>query len=284
MPADPTPAPDPRDEEQAVLVLRLAGPLQSWGDRSAFNRRDSGPQPTKSGVVGLLAAAAGRPREADIADLVGLRLGVRIDQPGTLLRDYHTVSDYRGRPLPQAGVNAKGLQKPTSPAKDTHVTHRYYLQDAVFVAAVQGPAALVTALAEAVRRPAFPLALGRRSCVPTQPITLGEVRGGTVEDVLAEEPWQAGQAARNAYRRRAERAPGPFSPHRIDLAATFDDPSGDDTLQDVPRSFDPRERGFSTRRIRHAWLDVPTGLAPMTTPAEPAAAAGGHDPFALLGW
>ncbi|MFF2118774.1 type I-E CRISPR-associated protein Cas5/CasD [Kitasatospora sp. NPDC058184] len=284
MPADPTPTTVPKDEAQAVLVLRLAGPLQSWGDRSAFNRRDSRPQPTKSGVVGLLAAAAGRPREADITDLVGLRLGVRIDQPGTLLRDYHTVSDYRGRALPQAGVNAKGVQKPTSPAKDTHVTHRYYLQDAVFVAAVQGPAALVETLAEAIRRPAFPLALGRRSCVPTQPITLGAVRDGTLEDVLADEPWQAGDAAKSAYRRRAERAAEPFSPDRIDLAATFDDPSGDDTLQDVPRSFDPRERGFSTRRIRHAWLTVPTGLAPSSTTAQPSAASAGHDPFALLGW
>ncbi|MFF8769413.1 type I-E CRISPR-associated protein Cas5/CasD [Kitasatospora sp. NPDC015120] len=288
MPTDPTPGPAPagdrQDEAQAVLVLRLAGPLQSWGDRSAFNRRDSRPQPTKSGVVGLLAAATGRPREADITDLVGLRLGVRIDQPGTLLRDYHTVSDYRGRPLPQAGVNAKGLQKPTSPAKDTHVTHRYYLQDAVFVAAVQGPAALVTALAEAVRRPAFPLALGRRSCVPTQPIVLGAVRDATLEDVLAAEPWQAGAPARDAYRRRAERGPEPFSPHRIDLAATFDDPAGEDTLQDVPRTFAPRERGFSTRRIRHAWLSVPTGFAPSTTSTHPATDAGGHDPFALLGW
>ncbi|MFJ5924639.1 type I-E CRISPR-associated protein Cas5/CasD [Kitasatospora sp. NPDC092948] len=291
MPADPTPAPGLPEtpvpgphEEQAVLVLRLAGPLQSWGDRSAFNRRDTRPQPTKSGVVGLLAAAEGRPREADLADLVGLRLGVRVDQPGTLLRDYHTVSDYRGRPLPQAGVNAKGVQKPTSPAKDTHVTHRYYLQDAVFVVAVQGPAALVATLADAIRRPAFPLALGRRSCVPIQPITLGTVRGGTLEDVLAAEPWQAGPAAREAYRRRAARGPRPYSPHRIDLAATFDDPSGDDTLQDVPRSFAPRERGFTTRRIRHAWLDVPTGLDPSTTTTQSPPAAGGHDPFALLGW
>lgn len=281
MPADPAQAPE---HEQAVLVLRLAGPLQSWGERSAFNRRDTPPQPTKSGVVGLLAAAAGRPREADITDLVGLRLGVRIDQPGTLLRDYHLASDFRGRPLPQAGVNAKGLQKPTSPAKYTHVTQRYYVQDAVFVAAVQGPAAFVTALAEAVRRPAFPLALGRRSCVPSQPIVIGAVREGTLESVLAEEPWQAGESVKTAYRRRAERAPEPFSPHRIDLAATFDDPSGEDTAQDVPRSFAPRERGFSARRIRHTWLEVPTGLCPTATTTQPATTAGGHDPFALLGW
>lgn len=284
MPADHTRARATAGEDQAVLVLRLAAPLQSWGDRSAFNRRDTSPRPTKSGVIGLLAAAAGRSREADITDLVGLRLGVRVDQPGTLLRDYHTVSDYRSRPLPQAGVNAKGVQKPTSPAKDTHVTHRYYLQDAVFVAAVQGPAFLVTTLAEAIRRPAFPLALGRRSCVPTQPIALGAVRDTSLEDILAEEPWQAGDTVKNAYRRRAEQGPEPFSPHRIDLAATFDDSAGEDMLQDVPRSFAPRERGFLTRRIRHAWLSVPTGLRSPASTTPAATEAGGHDPFALLGW
>ncbi|MFI9163244.1 type I-E CRISPR-associated protein Cas5/CasD [Kitasatospora aureofaciens] len=284
MPADHIRARATAGEDQAVLVLRLAAPLQSWGDRSAFNRRDTSPRPTKSGVIGLLAAAAGRSRESDITDLVGLRLGVRVDQPGTLLRDYHTVSDYRSRPLPQAGVNAKGVQKPTSPAKDTHVTHRYYLQDAVFVAAVQGPADLVTTLAEAIRRPAFPLALGRRSCVPTQPIALGAVRDTSLEDILAEEPWQAGDTVKNAYRRRAERGPEPFSPHRIDLAATFDDPAGEDMLQDVPRSFAPRQRGFLTRRIRHTWLNVPTGLRSSAATTPPATAAGGHDPFALLGW
>ncbi|MEU3190053.1 CRISPR-associated protein Cas5, partial [Streptomyces sp. NPDC006992] len=31
--------------------------------RSAYNRRETRPEPTKSGVIGLLAAAAGRPRE-----------------------------------------------------------------------------------------------------------------------------------------------------------------------------------------------------------------------------
>ncbi|MEV7782975.1 type I-E CRISPR-associated protein Cas5/CasD [Kitasatospora sp. NPDC088351] len=286
MPADPTAAEELTGQAQAVLVLRLAGPLQSWGDRSAFNRRDTPPQPTKSGVVGLLAAAAGRPREADITDLVGLRLGVRIDQPGTLLRDYHTVSDYRGRPLPQTGVNAKGVQKLTSPAKETHVTHRYYLQDAVFLAAVQGPAGLVTALCDAIRHPAFPLALGRRSCVPTQPVVLGMPRADTLEAVLAKEPWQAGGSAMDVYRRRAERGLVPFPVDRIDLAATLDDPAGDDVLQDVPLSFAPHRRGFTARRIRHTWLNVPTGLTPSAAAraAQPPATDGGHDPFALLGW
>ena len=260
-----------------VLLLRLAGPLQSWGDSSAFNRRETRAEPTKSGVLGLLAAAQGRRREDPVDDLRDLSLGVRVDVPGSLLRDYHTVSDYRGRPLPQAGVNAKGVQKPTSPAKSTHVTQRFYLQDAVFLVAVAGPAELVEALAHAVRRPAFPLALGRRSCAPTQPISL-DVHDGTAEEVLRATEWQAGRQARKAYLRSTGGRPA-----RVDLPCTLDDPQGDDVLNDVPLSFAPRERRFTSRRVRHAWLSVPTGLPGATGDAD-AQGVAGHDPFALLGW
>ncbi|MEV4218802.1 type I-E CRISPR-associated protein Cas5/CasD [Nonomuraea sp. NPDC049725] len=259
---------------QATLLLRLGGPLQSWGDRSVFNRRDTRPEPTKSGIIGLLAAASGRPRDEPLDDLLGLRLGVRVDQPGSLLRDYHTVSDYRGRPLPQAGVSAKGVQKPTSPAKHTHITQRFYLQDAVFVVALYGTAPLVEALAEAVQRPAFPLALGRRSCVPTQPIFLS-IQDAELEDVLRTEPWHATETAKQLYARDRGK------PATIDVAATVDHPDGDDSLTDVPHSFAPRERRFTSRRVRHSWITLPTGFAKdgSGTPSTPS-----HDPFALLGW
>src|SRR5215475_868070 len=148
------------DPVSSSLVLRLAGPLQSWGGRSQYNRRETFGEPTKSGIVGLLAAAQGRRRCDPIEDLLDLRMAVRTDQPGSLLRDYHTVSDYRGRPLLSAGIGGRGQQEPTSPRKYTHVTERFYLQDAVFVAAVGGPASTLSALRGAVGQPAFPLALG----------------------------------------------------------------------------------------------------------------------------
>ncbi|MEU1291998.1 type I-E CRISPR-associated protein Cas5/CasD [Streptomyces sp. NPDC005840] len=258
----------------AVLLLRLAGPLQSWGDRSTFNRRETRPEPTKSGVVGLLAAAAGRPRHAELDDLTALGLGVRIDQPGTVLRDYHTVSDYRGQPLLSAAVTAKGRQKPTSPAKYTHITQRFYLQDAVFLAAVEGPEELIHTLEHAVRHPSFPLALGRRSCPPAQPLVLGQ-RTGTLQEALRAEPWQASPAVR----RRWGRANGNAA--HVDLPATLDDPAGDDVRDDVPLSFAPADRTYTARRVRHAYLAAPTGLTP--DPARPSATEG-HDPFALLGW
>lgn len=260
------------------LVLRLAGPLQSWGSRSQFNRRETDTQPTKSGVIGLLAAAEGRRREDPIVDLVGLRFGVRADQPGSLLRDYHTVSDYRGGPLLSAAVNKKGQQKQASPAKATAVTQRFYLQDAVFVAALEGDEKLLSALAAAIRAPGFPLALGRRSCVPTQPILVaapddGPLWNGSLEGVLAEVPWQA----TDSHRRRTERETGGAASVR--LARTVDDEGGHDVRTDVPVSFTPTERGFVTRRVTHDWVDAATGFSALS-----AGEGRPHDPFALLGW
>lgn len=47
----------------ATLLLRLAAPLQSWGSDSKFETRKTDREPTKSGVVGLLAAALGLRRD-----------------------------------------------------------------------------------------------------------------------------------------------------------------------------------------------------------------------------
>ncbi len=190
----------------AALVLRLAGPLQSWGTTSRHNRRDTAGEPTKSGVVGLLAAAEGRRRTQPIDDLARLDLGVRIDQPGQLRRDYHTASRPDGSPLPSSVVSSRGTQKPTGPAKYTYVTERFYLEDAAFVVAVRGPEPLLTALVQAVRHPAFPLALGRRSCVPSQPLLLldgeSELWPADLLATLSRVRWQVSTRARDTAGRR----------------------------------------------------------------------------------
>ena len=258
-------------EADHVLVLRLAGPMQSWGSTSQFNRRDTDDQPTKSGVVGLLAAAQGRRRGEAIEDLVGLRMAVRVDQPGTMLRDFHTIGDLTGKPLLSAAVNASGNQKSTSPKKFTHVTRRFYLQDAVFILAVAAPTGLLRALAAAVQRPTFPLALGRRSCVPTQPILVrgegGDLWRGSLNDVVGAIPWHAGPAAR-ARQKGAT----------LSLPVVMDDPAGAETRTDVPASFDPLRRGMSSRRVSHTWVNLATGARENERLTD-----SDHDPFALLG-
>ena len=259
---------------RSCLTLRLAGPLQSWGSASQFNRRETDPVPSKSGVIGLLAAAQGRRREDPLLDLVRLRLGVRVDQPGTLLRDYHTVSDYRGNPLLSASIGSKGHQTKTAPAKYTGVTERFYLQDAVFVAVVEGERQLLSGLAEAVTHPVFPLALGRRCCVPSQPLLLspasdGPLWGEPLEATLGAVPWQA-----SAWQRHGSNAP------TVTLSVTYDSELGDDVRGDVPLSFAHRDRAFSTRRVARSRVEVPTGTEgdPVSTRRTT------HDPFTLLGW
>lgn len=138
----------------ATLLLRLAAPLQSWGSDSKFETRKTDREPTKSGVVGLLAAALGLRRDdtEGLARLNGLRFAVRADQEGSLLVDFHTAK-----------------------SRDTsYVTYRHYLQDAVFLAGLEsGDEALLRELEAALRHPVYPLYLGRRSCPPTLPLCLG---------------------------------------------------------------------------------------------------------------
>ena len=77
----------------STLLLRLAGPMQSWGVESKFEVRRSGTEPSKSAVIGLIAAAMGRRRDSSLDDLNQLMFGVRVDQPGVIQRDFQMVKN-----------------------------------------------------------------------------------------------------------------------------------------------------------------------------------------------
>ncbi|GAA2433323.1 type I-E CRISPR-associated protein Cas5/CasD [Streptomyces macrosporus] len=236
----------------SVLLLLLAAPLQSWGASARFARRTTEPVPTKSGVLGLLAAAQGRDRTADLSDLAALRFGVRVDQPGTRIRDFQTATHAdSGKAMP--------------------VSERFYLADAVFVAAVEGDDALIDELHTAVRAPVYLPYLGRRSCPPARPLDLGVRTGADLRQVLHTEPWHA--SAWYQRRRRSEQ--------RVDVEVFLDaDPRGGprDSLRDQPLSFDPRHRRYGLRTVRSETVSVANPQARkarrVTVPA--------HDPFDAL--
>lgn len=242
-----------------VLVLRLAGPLQAWGASSRFVRRQTERQPTKSGVIGLLAAALGRRRTDDIEDLLGLRFGVRMDQPGQVVRDFQTAVPFDGgKPMP--------------------LSYRFYLGDAAFVAAVEAAPDLIDTLDNALRRPSFPLFLGRRSCPPAGPVTLG-TREGTLADVLKDEPWQAAPWWQREHRREPR--------IRLDVlvdAQTEDDPDAAPAVlvQDAPISFDPRRRSYGLRAVSRSTVLVTN---PTYRPERGPALVGrdSHQPMDALG-
>jgi CRISPR system Cascade subunit CasD len=149
-----------------TLLLRLEGPLQSWGERARWSVRDTAPEPTKSGVVGLLACAMGLWADDDVRALGRkVELGVRCDRPGTRLRDYHTVVGGVMSAEGKIKINA------STKAPETLVSERSYLCDAVFLAAVRSADEdLIARLAAAVQSPTWPLYLGRKSCPPSAPV------------------------------------------------------------------------------------------------------------------
>ena len=206
----------------STLLLRLAGPLQAWGYDSKFETRRTGREPTKSGVVGLLAAALGRKRGDSLDDLNCLHFGVRVDKEGELLHDYHTVQMNSGK---------------------TYVTHRYYLADATFVVGIESDDEVqLEMLKNAVQNPAFALYLGRRSCVPTTPIVLGIRTGGLVE-ALKEEPWQL-----TSWMQKKEQKRG-ICTLRIITDADANDVEAVGQ-KDLPVSFHPGNRRYTYRPIK----------------------------------
>ena len=199
----------------STLLLRLAGPMQSWGTDSKFDVRRTGREPSKSGVIGLAAAALGvarQDREA-LARLAQLRFGVRVDREGAVMRDYQIAKAYRN---------------PKNP--DTYVTHRYYLADAAFTAGLESAdRKLLERIGAALREPAFPLYLGRRSCPPTGKVFL-EITDKPLEEALRP-------------------ADGKYV--RILLDAAEGESGG--LVRDVPLSFDPARREYAYRRVREVF-------------------------------
>lgn len=219
----------------STLLLRFAGPLQAWGADSRFDVRRTNREPTKSGVIGLIASALGLRRDAPLDELNRLYFGVRVDREGVLLRDLHTVRK----------------DKNTS-----YMTTRYYLSDAVFLIGLHSDdEALMQRLEHAVRNPAHPLFLGRRSCPPEGRVCLG-LRQMPLEEALKSEPSLI-----------PPKPPKPGEPQRARIV--LDDPHGTARLNDLPVSFSPYNRQYAYRAAREMWNTFPANDA--------------HDPMLELG-
>lgn len=167
-----------------LLLLRLEGPLQSWGLRSRWDVRDTGDEPSKSGIVGLLGCALGYPMYAPrLEELDGqLTMAVRVEHSGRRLVDYQTVTGL----LPTAGGEVKG----TTEDPGTIVSPRAYLQDAAFLAILAGPLEVLECCRDALANPHWPVYLGRKSCPPSRPVCAGLVTEyDSLEDALRRHPW-----------------------------------------------------------------------------------------------
>jgi CRISPR system Cascade subunit CasD len=224
--------------EQPVLSLYLDGPMQSWGYQSRFDRRTTLAYPTRSGIVGLLGAALGidradRQRLAEL-NAPNLRMEIlglaRVDSKGrarlpSLWTDYHTVGGgYNAATDPLNMPRKAGDNKPKGNAE---LTYREFLSDVRFGVLLSGDDDLLKRCETALNNPCWGLWLGRKCCIPASPICQGF--------------FENHDLARQHLERRAE---GRIV-RKVTEVDRFDD--GNDTLMDVPVSFQTRE--FQPRRV-----------------------------------
>lgn len=221
-----------------TLLMRLVAPMQSWGVQSDFTHRDTGLEPSKSGVIGLLCAALGKPRDEahpdnrdkpTLIELANLRMGVRVDREGLLKRDYHTALAVR-----------KASGNKMTDTKGTEVSERFYLADAAFLVGLEGDdLGLLRKLDYALHHPHWFLCLGRKAFLPSEPVWLDNSmrENQPLEDAL------------KSFRPRL-RPVGKFDDARMRLIIeTKAGTRGEITRRDQPVSFVKGQRQFDVRYL-----------------------------------
>ena len=226
-----------------TLLMRLVAPMQSWGVQSDFTHRDTGLEPSKSGVIGLLCAALGKPRDEahpdnhdkpTLAQLANLRMGVRVDREGLLKRDYHTALDVR---------KASGTKM--TDTKGTEVSERFYLADAAFLVGLEGEESkLLRELDYALKHPHWFLFLGRKAFVPSEPVWLAN---GARESENLEDALHAFPRLRTAREHDDKRM-------RLVIQVKAGE-RGEITRRDQPISFVKGQRQHDTRQLRTDFCD-----------------------------
>ncbi len=225
-----------------TLLLRLVGPMQSWGTTSRFDQRDTGKEPSKSGVIGLLAAAIGIDREnwTDLEPLARLNMGVRHDRSGVLKNDYQTA----GCADSDTVIKANGTS-----SDDGIVSQRHYLADAAFLVALEGEDYdLLKSAHDKLKDPMWPLALGRKSYPPAEPVWIKDgLQDTSLLDTLKVYPWLGNL-------RHWEVEP----PEQLLVSLDSDDDSGVLKMDQPLSSF--VERRFGARFVRSEWIPFPQGV------------------------
>lgn len=170
----------------SILILRLQGPLQSWGEHSMYwDLCDTQILPTRSGIVGLIGCAMGIPRTrpADLARLSeAIHIGVRADRRGRILTDYQIASS------PNLQTAEHGSRENGPRGRATITCYKQYIEDGAFTVAIAGEPAVLSRIAESLQHPVWNIYLGRKGCVPSSPVFGGIYDYGSVREALTSIP------------------------------------------------------------------------------------------------
>jgi CRISPR system Cascade subunit CasD len=167
------------------LVLRLSAPMLSFGAVAIDHVGPTARWPGASMLTGLMGNALGWEWDDHAAHQA---LQDRLRFGAVILREGDVLTDSQNASLGKAdrGWTTRGAPEGRTGASydDPHRRRRDYLQDADYrVVLTLAPVDVLPTLdviAEALDRPARPLFLGRKPCIPTHPLNGGFVEAPTV--------------------------------------------------------------------------------------------------------
>ena len=147
-----------------MVILRLEGVLQSWGEEAKWNYRTTATFPSKSAIVGLIGAAMGIQRGDEYLKVLSdkICIGIRADRSGIIIEDFQTTT---GMPELFTANHAKRGKD-----SNTILNPHYYLNDASFLVVLETDEKTAEAIANAFANPVWPAYLGRKNCVPSTPV------------------------------------------------------------------------------------------------------------------
>lgn len=210
-----------------TATIRLTAPLQSYGNQASFNQRTSDNYPSKSAVIGIIAAALGYRRDdARILQLNNLLFAVRIEQSGNMMTEFQTVEYQKS--------STKTARK---------LTYREFIQDAVFMVAIGSDNDHeIEKIVSALKHPKFQLYLGRRSNPPAGPLMIETYDEENPLQVLGKLSWQAAPW----YQKRL-RAPKFLT--RIIAGAELNPENNITMIKDKVGSFNQKNRYYQYRPV-----------------------------------
>lgn len=182
----------------AHLLLRLEAPMLSLGSMAVDQRRPIQRWPAVSMLTGLIGNALGyRRTEPTRLDRLQARLrwAARIDRPGVPFTDFQTAQLDRA----DQGWTTGGTVEERAGGSDTynspHIRWREYRADASLAVALRlddaDEAPTLADLAAALDRPARPLFIGRKNCLPSQRVLIGLADAADIVAALAQAPMAA---------------------------------------------------------------------------------------------
>lgn len=172
-------------------LLNIYGPMAGYGGIAVGDIRPSWSRPSRSAVLGMIAAALGiRRNDEEVQNRLqaGYGFAVMVLNPGTMIHDFHTVQSASIKKMNHVMTRRDEMNLGDP---DTVISRREYLCDHISVACIwirdtESAQYSLEEIADAIKKPVFSLYLGRKSCPPALPVHARVIKADSLKSAMVQ--------------------------------------------------------------------------------------------------